>query len=202
MQRYMTGITDVDREILMRFDDKELFAVCSAKNKYSLKLCDETFFKNRSFLKFPQISKPNMSWKKFYLIASFLKNEAMSSDENIKLYFAEKDYPTFIKYDSKLDKFLLSLKDGEDTTPLYNAIRPLYKHDIVNMEVILKIIIICKFLNIKRIPENFLNDLRSRHDILGGHLPFLNSPSVKNMDENIKKNVNIIYKEKLGEFFM
>ncbi len=125
----------------------------------------------------------------------------MFSDENIKLYFAEKDYPTFIKYDSKLDKFLLSLKDG-NTLVLYNTIFPLYKHDIVNMEVILKIIIICKFLNIKQIPENFLNDLRNRHDIRGGHLPFLNSPSVKNMDENIKRNINSIYKEKLGKFFM
>ncbi len=60
MERYMTGITDVDREILMRFDDKELFAVCSAKNKYSLKLCDETFFKNRSFQKFGEILKPEI----------------------------------------------------------------------------------------------------------------------------------------------
>ncbi len=202
MERYMTGITDVDREILMRFNDKELFAVCSA-NKYSLKLCDERFFKNRSFQKFGEILKPdNISWKKFYLIASFLKHDIIFSDENIKLYFAEKDYPTFIKYDSKLDKFLISLKLGEDTFMLYNAIFPLYKHDIVNMEVLLKIIIICKFLNIKDIPENFLNDLLSRDDLTGGHLPFLNSPSVKNMDENIKRNINSIYKEKLGKFFM
>ena len=65
---------DVDREILLRIDnDKELLNICNL-NKYALSLCNESFFRNRLALTYPESysiileNKPSgMKWKEYYL---------------------------------------------------------------------------------------------------------------------------------------
>ena len=199
MERHMTEIVDVDREILMRFDNKDLFEVCFSKSKYSKRLCDETFFRNLSFRKLPEaaVSKPDdMKWKKFYLISSFLKNE---TPEKIKLFFEEKDKPYFVPWDSKLYLFLDSLKTGGVIEVLlHEIIKPLLIYGMINMENALKIIIMCKILNLRETPGNFLNDYILIANLDPPHLQYVNAQIIKDMDEDIKKNVNAIYKKELG----
>ena len=197
MERHMTGITDVDREILMRFDDKELLAVCFSKNIYCLKLCDETFFQNRFFQKFPEVveSKPqNMTWKKFYLVTLYLKNE---DPKNRQIFFENIDKPRFIYRDRKLSKFLASLRNGGHIEVLlYNAIYPLFMYGMIDREIALKVIIICKLLNLKETPDTFLDDFCP---LKYWELEYISSSQfIKNVNQEVKRNINNIYKNELG----
>src|SRR5581483_7258204 len=71
-----TGNLDVDRQILMRLDDRDMLSACSVNKYYNKKVCSEAFFQDRLQFFYPnlfalaKISKEetlNFSWKKFYL---------------------------------------------------------------------------------------------------------------------------------------
>ena len=205
MQRYMTGITDVDREILMRFDDKELFDVCFSKNKYSLKLCDETFFQNRFFQKFPELqnNKPhNLTWQKFYIISGFLKNEYKGSKniEIIKRFFTDGNKPYFIKGYSNLYIFLHKMRNRSPIEHLlYKTIAPLFdSYNLTSMEIVLKIIVLYKTLDLGKVPEYFLNSFIPISELDVAGLTWVNDKRVQATINKIKEKIDDIYKEKLG----
>ena len=51
----LSGIRDVDREILSKVDDKELLKACSI-DKYTWKnVCDDAFLRRRLLSKYPEI---------------------------------------------------------------------------------------------------------------------------------------------------
>ena len=65
----LSGLKDVDREILKRVDDKELVRVCSTDRKTWSEVCDDDFLKRR-LAKYPGIEKykrQNETWKQFFL---------------------------------------------------------------------------------------------------------------------------------------
>jgi hypothetical protein len=68
----LSGIKDVDREILSKLDDKELLKTCSI-NKYTWNtVCDDAFLRRRLTIKYPKIEqykKKEESWKSFFLKA-------------------------------------------------------------------------------------------------------------------------------------
>ena len=68
----LSGIRDVDREILGKLDDKELLKACSIdKNTWNI-ICDDGFLRRRLLAKYPEIEKykkVNESWKQFFLRA-------------------------------------------------------------------------------------------------------------------------------------
>src|SRR5665647_1507489 len=68
----MTGIKDLDLNLLMEMDDRELLTICASKNKYIYRICnDENFWQKRFVKRFGIIaanSKPvNHSWKSQYM---------------------------------------------------------------------------------------------------------------------------------------
>ena len=63
----LTGIKDLDREILERVDDKELLTVCSIDKRMWNEVCDDVFMKRRLMKKYPGIEKYKPSWKEFFL---------------------------------------------------------------------------------------------------------------------------------------
>jgi hypothetical protein len=69
----ISGIRDLDREILGKVDDAELLKVCSI-DKYTWNIvCDDDFLKRRLLAKYPQIEKYKLnmeSWKEFFLRVS------------------------------------------------------------------------------------------------------------------------------------
>ncbi len=196
----MTGVVDLDREILMRFDDKDIFTICFSKNKYALKLCDEMFFRNLSFRKFPTVveNKPDITWKKFYLISSFLKNDCKSSMDNIIRYFKEKDKPLRVAWNSQLNKYISDLQNEKGINNiLYNIIYILYMHHVLDMESCLKIIAIGKMLN-KNTPKNFLDDFLI-NDIDAAYTRYLKNPKVIDANKVIKSQIDEIYKKEVEE---
>lgn len=78
----LSGIRDLDREILGKVDDVELLKVCSI-DKYTWNIvCDDAFLKMRLLVKYPQIEKykvEKLNWKHFFLkvvhYISLLKKE-------------------------------------------------------------------------------------------------------------------------------
>ena len=65
----LSGLKDVDREILKHVDDKELVQACSTDRKTWNEVCDDNFLKRR-LSKYPGIEKykrENESWKQFFL---------------------------------------------------------------------------------------------------------------------------------------
>ena len=66
----LSGIRDVDREILSKIDDKELIKVCSI-DKYTWNIvCDDAFLRRRMLGKYSEIEKykkEGESWKQFFL---------------------------------------------------------------------------------------------------------------------------------------
>jgi hypothetical protein len=71
-----TGNLDVDRQILMLLNDRDMLSACSVNKYYNKKVCSEAFFQDRLQFFYPnlfalaKISKEetlNFSWKKFYL---------------------------------------------------------------------------------------------------------------------------------------
>ena len=67
----LTGIKDVDREILSKVDDKELLKVCSIDKRFWNDVCDDDFLKRRLLSKYPGIEKYKEAWKDFFLKATF-----------------------------------------------------------------------------------------------------------------------------------
>lgn len=65
----LSGIKDVDREILKHVDDEELLKICSIDKKTWIEVCDDNFLKRR-LMKYPGIEKyklENESYKQFFL---------------------------------------------------------------------------------------------------------------------------------------
>ena len=70
----LTGIKDVDREILKHVDDKELLEVCRINKKTWNEICDDAFLRRRLLNKYPEIGKyksENETWKQFFLRAIY-----------------------------------------------------------------------------------------------------------------------------------
>jgi hypothetical protein len=77
----ITGIRDLDRELLRKIGDSELLKTCSI-DKYTWNVvCDDNFIRRRMLAKYPVIEKykRNESWKRFFVRAvhyiSLLKEE-------------------------------------------------------------------------------------------------------------------------------
>ena len=59
----LSGLKDVDREILKHVDDKELLKICSIDKKKWNEVCDEHFLKRR-LMKYPGIEKYKKEMKR------------------------------------------------------------------------------------------------------------------------------------------
>lgn len=65
-KRNMLKIKDIDRIILGKLEDKELFQILSL-NKYLYKICDDSFFRNRLVGKYPHLVNNKENWKQYYM---------------------------------------------------------------------------------------------------------------------------------------
>ena len=65
----LTGIKDLDREILSKIPDSELLTICTINKRFWNDVCDDNFL-SRRLRKYPNIEKykrKNESWKQFFL---------------------------------------------------------------------------------------------------------------------------------------
>ena len=66
----LTGLKDVDREVLKHISDKELLNVCYIDRRMWNQVCDDAFLRRRLLSKYPEIEKykrDGETWKQFFL---------------------------------------------------------------------------------------------------------------------------------------
>jgi hypothetical protein len=113
----ISGIRDVDREIIGKLEDFEILNACSI-NKYTWNIvCDDQFLRRRLITKYPEIEKEKMkneSWKRFFLRAvNYIK--LMKQEFNYEYTFGNinKQYKILKDYRGSNDLLLNSSKRGE-----------------------------------------------------------------------------------------
>ena len=69
----LTGIKDLDREIVNKLSDRDLLQICSLNKTYSQRVCDDSYFRLRTEKGFPETIQykdsvnPQRTWKNHYL---------------------------------------------------------------------------------------------------------------------------------------
>ena len=69
----LTGLKDVDREVLKHVDDRDLLKFCSVDKRFWNEICDDNFLRRR-LGKYPGVEKykrEDESWKQFFLRAIY-----------------------------------------------------------------------------------------------------------------------------------
>ena len=97
----LTGLKDVDREILKHVTDKELLEICTLDRKTWNEVCDDAFLRRRLTSKYPGIEKfkkANQTWKQFFLNATYYISKMKDEFE------FEYSYGDFKKYYDILKK--------------------------------------------------------------------------------------------------
>ena len=97
----LTGLKDVDREILKHVTDKELLQFCTIDRKTWNEVCDDAFLRRRLTSKYPGIEKfkkANQTWKQFFLNAIYYISKMKDEFE------FEYSYGDFKKYYDLLKK--------------------------------------------------------------------------------------------------
>ena len=72
MKTQLTGLKDLDREVLLKLDDIELLKACSI-DKYTWEtVCDDDFLRRRlrKYSEIEKYKKENETWKNFFLRAT------------------------------------------------------------------------------------------------------------------------------------
>lgn len=114
----ISGIRDLDREILSKIEDKELLKVCSI-DKYTWNIvCDDVFLKRRLLNKYPEIEKyknKRETWKYFFSRAifyiSFLKEEY---DYQYTFGNFVKQYKLLEKYKDNMNYLLINATNDQE----------------------------------------------------------------------------------------
>ena len=120
----LTGIKDVDREILKHVDDKELLEICTINKKTWDQVCDDAFLRRRLLNKYPEIGKykaEKETWKRFFLRAIYYISKLK---EDYKFTYSqgsfEKQHSLFKTY--KGDELLVAAaREGEVTLVKHSA---------------------------------------------------------------------------------
>ena len=66
----ISGIKDIDREILKHVDDEELLKICVINRQTWNEVCDDDFLRRRMTSRYPEIEKfksRTETWKQFFL---------------------------------------------------------------------------------------------------------------------------------------
>ena len=196
IEKMLTGIADVDREVLIRLDDRELFMIClSPKNKHSIKLCNEDFFRNRSmkFLSgYVKYKNPDISWKKFYVYTRQISD--FIEPDSLERFFQYKNKPLFMNiHGGNLSAFLKNLKGKGTEDQLYWIAAPLLQFNMSTMEIVLKILIILQTLKLKHVPKNFIQYFDPIETLDDDHLQYVNHPDIKGPVKEMTQQLNRLY---------
>ena len=111
----LTGLKDLDREVLKHIDDEELLKVCRVNKKMWTDVCDDRFLKRKlsKYVNIERYKKENESWKRFF--SRFVSYTCLMRKNYGFVYLSgdfEKQYGLLTKY--KETKLLFeAAKEGE-----------------------------------------------------------------------------------------
>ena len=114
----LTGLKDVDREVLKHVSDKDLLVACSVDRRMWNEVCDDNFLRRRLTAKYPIIEKykkENETWKEFFLRFLYYKSKIW---EDYKFEYVsgnfKMQYTLLNNYFTRKNRLLVnSAKEGE-----------------------------------------------------------------------------------------
>ena len=120
----LSGLKDIDREILKYVNDEELLKVCSLDKKTWKETCDDNFLKRRvsKYLEIAKYKFEKESWKKFFARFIYYRSELLKRN----FIYTSGDFAK--KYDSirnyrKESLFILAAEDGDLELVKYAVIK-------------------------------------------------------------------------------
>ena len=122
----LSGLKDVDREILKHVDDKELVQACSTNRKTWNEVCDDNFLKRR-LSKYPGIEKykrEDETWKQFFLRFIYYTSK-MREDHKFEYTSGnfKKQYDLLEKHKNKVNDLLIAAVGAEELPLAEYALR-------------------------------------------------------------------------------
>ena len=112
----LTGLKDLDREILSKMPDRELLTVCKVDKRFYNEVCDDNFLRRR-LSKYPGIEKykqKDETWKQFFLSVIFY---VAKMKEDFEFTYTDgdfkKQYSILKNYKNKLFLLYEAAKQGE-----------------------------------------------------------------------------------------
>ena len=109
----VSGLKDIDREVLKHVDDRELLKICTVDRKTWNEVCDDDFLRRRLISKYPGIEeykREDESWKRFFLNVIYYISK-MKDDHQFE----------YTKGDLYQQYHLLDKNEGEKDDLLVNA---------------------------------------------------------------------------------
>lgn len=116
----LTGIKDLNREILNKIDDTELLKVCQINKRFYYDVCDDNYLRRR-LSKYPNIDKykGRENWKQFFLKVNFY----ISKLKNFYFIYSSgdfiKQYNLINKTDNMNDLLVTAAEAGELNVVIY-----------------------------------------------------------------------------------
>ena len=114
----LSGLKDIDREVLKYVDDKELIKFCSFERKTWNEVCDDNFLKRRLSSKYSGIEKyrrENETWKQFYLRAVYTISKMR---EDYKIFYLSGDFEKQYELLKTYKEGIILLENAADTGQL------------------------------------------------------------------------------------
>ena len=120
----LSGLKDIDREILKYVDDDELLKVCSLDKKTWKETCDDNFLRRRisKYLEIAKYKFESESWKRFFARFIYYRSELLKRDfkytsgDFVKKHNAIKNY-------TKVSLFLEATHNGDLELVKYAVIK-------------------------------------------------------------------------------
>lgn len=105
----LTGIKDLDREILSKVPDDELLKTCTVDKRFWNEVCNDNFLRRRLLSKYPGIEKykSSESWKQFFLSTTFYTSK-MKEDYEYEYTSGDfkKQYQLLKKFHDNFDSLM------------------------------------------------------------------------------------------------
>ena len=110
----LSGLKDIDREILKYVTDIELLKVCTIDKKTYYNICDDNFLKRRvsKYLEIANYKFENESWKRFFARFMYYRSELLKRDFKYTTGDFYKKYNILMNY-RKESLFLKATDNGD-----------------------------------------------------------------------------------------
>ncbi len=180
---FLTGNKDVDRTILQKLSDRELLIACQSNTYAQENVCDETFFRNLVFDRYPETIKykdyvKTRDWKNFYLSIVYYVDK-LNIDYELN-YFQERNELKNKDLSPELEYLSRKIYNSP-----YKKIqienRLIWASEIGNLPVV-------KYLTERGANIHDLDDYALRQASINGHLPVVKYLVEHNANINAKVN--------------
>lgn len=169
----LSGLKDIDREVLKHVDDRELLQICKIDRKTWNDVCDDNFIRRR-LSKYPGIEKykkDTETWKEFFLRAIYYISKMM---EDYKFQYISGDFKK--QYQILIYKDINDVLERASNYGFLDLVKHAVKNSATNFDIALAYAADSGHLNLVKYLHSLGADIHAnqqmalRYASFGGHL--------------------------------